>query len=94
MNKPRVYPGDEIKQKASDYHGQCAYARIRPKYSAKSLSIEVPFEEAVKLSLALQSCLLKLNSLDRKVGKNTGVELSITTGTKAIKILDKKVITE
>jgi hypothetical protein len=48
----------------------------------------------VKLSLALQSCLLKLNSLDRKVGKNTGVELSITTGTKAIKILDKKVITE
>ena len=91
---PKIYeqPGD-LKEKSDDYHGKCTYSRIGPPYGGKSLSIEITFEEAVKLQLALQSCLLKLNRLDRrlKAGKEMGVELSITTENMALKVIEKKI---
>ena len=91
---PKIYKQTgALKEKSEDYHGKCAYARIGPPYDGKSLSIEITFEEAVKLQLAIQSCLLKLNRLDQKLkaGKEMGVELSITTGNRALKVIEKKI---
>lgn len=92
MKPEKIYTNPELKEKSPDYHGKCDYARLGPPYSGKSLSIEITFDEAMKLSLALQSCLLSLNRLDRraKAGKAMGVELSITTETSAIKVIEKK----
>jgi hypothetical protein len=92
MKPKSIYKSPELKEKSRDYHGKCDYSRIRPPYQGKSLSIEITFDEAMKLSLALQSCLLSLNRLDRraKTGKAMGVELSITTETSAIKVIEKK----
>ena len=92
MKPEKIYTHPELKEKAPDYHGKCDYARLGPPYEGKSLSIEITFEEAMKLSLSLQSCLLSLNRLDRKlkIGKAMGVELSVTTETQAIKVIEKK----
>ena len=93
MERKRIFKGPELKKKTADYHGQCSYSRIGPEYDRKSLAIDLPFGEALKLSLALQSCLLNLNRLDRNKteGKHMGVRISITTGNKAVKVIEKKI---
>jgi len=93
MERKRIFEGPELKKKTEDYHGKCSYAHIGPEYTGKSLTIDLLFSEALKLSLALQSCLLNLNRLDQRnvEGKNMGVSISITTGNKAMKVIEKKI---
>jgi hypothetical protein len=95
MTANRVFPGEDAKQKAEDYHGGCTYNRTLPDIKSKdikSVNIEVAFEDAVKLNLAIQSCLLALNKNNRntKVGRRMGVVLSIKTDNSSISVMEKK----
>ena len=64
--------------------GGCDFNRISPKTDALSpatqvLNIEVDFEEALKLHLAIGECVRKLNTYKRstKAGKRTALNLAI-----------------
>lgn len=50
---------------------------LSPKTSM--LNVWMPFEEALKLSLAIQECVRKLNTYDRstKLGKRTGLNITV-----------------
>lgn len=64
--------------------GGCTFARTSPKLDALSpatpmLNISIPFEEALKLSLAVDECIRRLNSYNRatRAGKRSGLNLAI-----------------
>ena len=64
--------------------GGCDFNRTSPKLEALSpatqvLNIEVDFEEALKLHLAIGECVRKLNTYKRstKAGKRTALNLAI-----------------
>ncbi|MGI9104381.1 MAG: hypothetical protein ACR2IF_18210 [Terriglobales bacterium] len=64
--------------------GGCDFGRTSPQLSSlspatKVLNIEVNFEEALKLELAVQECIRRLNSYKRstKIGKRTALNLAI-----------------
>jgi hypothetical protein len=64
MPDKRVFLDPNVGTKAEDYHGTARYERTLPDIAAneiKSVNIEISFEESLKLSLALQSCLVQLN---------------------------------
>lgn len=82
MPKGRVFAEGAIKTKASDYHGMARFVRSLPDLATKdvkSVNLELSFEEALKLQLALSSCLHQLNRYNRgrAQGKEMGVLLSI-----------------
>ena len=74
--------GESIK-KSQGYHGGCKAYRY--KQTDKSVSIQLSFDDANRLALALQSGLLELNTYNRNRmdGKRMGVELSIKTPSNA-----------
>ena len=47
MERKRIFEGPELKKKTEDYHGKCSYAHIGPEYTGKSLTIDLPFSEAL-----------------------------------------------
>jgi hypothetical protein len=64
--------------------GGCAVSSIGPDVSTLSpetpiLNVSISFEDALKLSLAIQECVRKLNSYNRSTsaGKRTGLNLAI-----------------
>jgi hypothetical protein len=64
--------------------GSCEYERLSPpreKFTAstKVLNIAVSFEDAMKLGLAIDECIRKINTYNRstKAGKRTAVNLAI-----------------
>ena len=64
--------------------GGCAYALTSPQRDALNgstamLNVAVPFEEALKLSLALEECIRRLNSYNRatRAGKRSAVNVAI-----------------
>ena len=60
MPNKRSFSEDGIRTKSDDYHGMAHYVRTQPDVAAqgiKSINIDMSFDEAVKLSLAIQSCL-------------------------------------
>jgi hypothetical protein len=82
--------------KAEDYHGMARYERTLPDVAGqgvKSINVEISFEEALKLSLALQSCLIQLNRYHRgsAPGREMGVLLSIKTENTSISVIEKRV---
>ena len=84
------------KEKADDYHGMARYANSSPQVESQtlpSLNVNLTFEEAMKLSLAIQSALLRLNRYNRstKKGKEMGLVLSIKTEYQTITVLETKV---
>jgi len=84
-------------EKAQDYHGMAAYSDTNPTVSSDdlpALNIKMSFDEAVKLSLAIQSAVLKLNRYNRsiKAGKQMGLLLSVKTATKTITVIEAKVL--
>ena len=97
----RVHPPSKATKKAEDYHGSARFERISPDPSAfkaddkavVSLNVHFSFEEALKLSLALQSCLINVNKFHRgdSEGKRMGVELTIHTTTGSVKVIEKSV---
>ena len=97
MSKKRVFPRKtEIQTKAEDYYGAAGYERTLPDIAdngIKSVNIEIRFEEALKLSLALQSCLSQLNRYNRgsTAGRDMGVLLSIKTDNKSIAVMERRI---
>jgi hypothetical protein len=82
MPERRVFSDDNIQRKADDYHGGCRYVRTQPDMEARGMSsvnIEMSFEEAMRLSLAIQSALLALNKYNRTkaAGREMGLLLSV-----------------
>lgn len=64
--------------------GSCEFSRLSPPKenltsSSKKLNVVVPFEEALKLNLALDECVRKLNKYKRSTtkGKKAAVNLVI-----------------
>lgn len=93
MAKQGFGPPSDTPEKGRGYHGFSRYASVSPDVAAqgvKSVNINLTFEEALKLSLALDSCLHSINRYHRgtKKGKSTGVCLSIKTGTASIAVIE------
>lgn len=89
----RAFSKEGTPEKAIDYHGACRYVRTSPDVAQrgiKSLNIEVPFEEALKLRLALDSALHALNRYNRSTskGRAMGVVLSIKTESSSIAVIE------
>lgn len=80
----RAFSRSDTPEKATDYHGGCRYAGLSPDIAGrgvKSVNIDISFEEALKLSLALESCLHAVNRYNRSTakGRAMGVCLSLKT---------------
>jgi hypothetical protein len=84
------------KTKAEDYHGSCQIAWLPKQYTEnaevlpKSLNLAVTFQEALKLHMALQSCLQSINRYDRSTteGRDMGVALSIKFESQQITVIE------
>ncbi|MGE0876149.1 MAG: hypothetical protein AB7O31_15920 [Burkholderiales bacterium] len=64
--------------------GGCTVSGFSPEVSAISpktemLNVSISFEDALKLNLAIQECVRKLNSYNRStsVGKRTGLNIAV-----------------
>jgi hypothetical protein len=97
----RVHALSGAKTNKEDYHGGGLVERVSPDITdpakvaggVKSANFYLTFEEALKLSLALQSCLQSLGRYDRgsRAGKDMGVELSYKSGNRRIAVNEKSV---
>jgi hypothetical protein len=92
----RSFSPSEIREKKDDYHGYCRVSRLPPNIADKnirSVNMSLTFEEALRLSTALQSAILKLNRYNRSAtsGKKMGLVLSLKTQNKMINVIEKKV---
>lgn len=91
----RAFTRSDTPEKAADYHGACRYARLSPDVASKgvkSVNIDVTFEEALKLRLALDSCLLAVNRYNRNTtkGRAMGLTLSLKTESGSIAVIETK----
>jgi len=89
----RLFGGDGVREKVPGYHGGGRFVRLKPDIpDMKSLNIDLPFEEALKISLALQSCLQALNRYNRGTaqGRAMGVLLSIKTDNSSVSVIEAK----
>ena len=96
MTEERIFPSENPPARAEDYHGSARLEHINPDLAAqgiKFVNIEITFEEALKLSLALQSCLVQLNRYHRGtvVGRQMGVLLGINTEGTSIAVIERRV---
>lgn len=92
----RSFTASDTPAKSADYHGRAGFVRLSPdlaKQGIRSLNIEVPFEEALKLRLALDSCLHALNRYDRstKKGGAIGILLSVKTDNSSIVVIERTI---
>lgn len=95
----RSFSEDGIRTKSEDYHGLAYYVRTQPDVAGqgiKSINIDLSFDEALKLSLAVQSALIALNRYNRSttVGREMGLLLSIKTNSHTIVVIEKRVAPE
>jgi hypothetical protein len=84
--------------KAEDYHGSCMIARIPKVFQAggdgampKSLNLHISFEDALKLSVAIQSCVMAMNRYKRSTShaKKLAMCLSIKFDEQQIAVLEE-----
>ena len=92
----RAFTKSGTPEKALDYHGACRFGRVSPDVASKgvkSLNIELPLEEALKLRLALDSCLHAVNRYNRSTlkGRAMGVVLSVKTESSSIAVIEAPV---
>jgi len=93
----KSFSDPSIKAKAEDYHGLVSYVRTQPDVAAqgvKSINVELSFEMALRLSLAVQSAVLNLNRYNRSTtkGRDMGLLLSLKTDTNSITVIEKRVL--
>jgi hypothetical protein len=93
MPKKRAFSPLGLPEKAVDYHGASRFTRVSPDVAlqgVKSLNIEVPFDEALKLSLALDACLHALNRYNRSTtkGRAMGLLLSVKMDNSSIAVIE------
>jgi hypothetical protein len=96
MASTRAFSTANIPQKAEDYHGSCKYVRTSPDIAPKgvpSVNVELTFNEAMRLSVAIQAAILGLNRHNRttKLGRKMGLCISIKTDTKSIAVLEQAI---
>jgi len=96
MGAKRAFSENNIPTKSEDYHGTVRYARTQPDVASqgvRSINIETTFEEAMKMSLAIQACLIQLNRYNRRntAGREMGMLLSIKTTSNTITVIEKRV---
>jgi hypothetical protein len=83
--------------KAVDYHGACKIEKLPVAYTEpdsnlpKSINLHITFEEAMKLSVSIQSCIQSLNKYNRnrKEGKDMSMCVSIKFQEKQIAIIEE-----
>ena len=98
MAKKRSFSPSNVKQKKDDYHGSCRYVRTSPDIASKgikSVNVELTLEQALQLSLAIQSGMLALNRYNRATtkGREMGLCLSLKTEAATISVIETKVKT-
>lgn len=96
MAGKRSFSDGDVPTKADDYHGLAGYVRTQPdveQQGVKSVNIEFTFEEALRLSLAIQACLLQLNRYKRSTveGREMGMCLSLKTDNNTVVVIEKRV---
>ena len=94
-SKRSFYPSD-VPEKQDDNHGSCHFERTRPDINAKgveSVNIELTFAEALRLSTAIQSAVMRLNRYSRSTtkGKEMGMCLSVKVPTRIIHVIETRV---
>lgn len=94
MSKRHLFPKSAAKTKAEDYHRGCNFTGSSPDLAArgmKSLNLDIPFEDALRLKLALDSALHSLNRYNRGTtkGRSMGVLLSIKIDNSSIVVIEK-----
>ena len=85
---------DEIALKTSSF-GACTFAKTSPaqlSVDTPALNVVLSFEEALKLNLAIDECVRKLNSYNRATaaGKNAGLTMVIHLDKHRIRIQEGK----
>ena len=87
----------EPKKKEFSFGG-CSIANISPKRDklsekTKILNVQITFEEALKLNLAVEECLRKLNSYKRstRAGKMMGLNLAIHLDVSRVTVNEGKI---
>jgi hypothetical protein len=73
-----LFSGDNIPTKPDDCHGLAKYVRTQPDVASqdvKPIDLEMNFEEAMKLFLAIQSCLIQLNRYNRSTTAGREMDL-------------------
>jgi hypothetical protein len=95
----RNFSDNDTPTKSDDYHGNAIYVRSQPDIAVqgvKSVNIELSFEDALRLSLAIQSAVLNLNRFNRATvaGREMGMLLSLKTETRTITVIEKRVRAE
>src|SRR5437764_207058 len=96
MSENRAFSDANVPTKADDYHGLANYVRTQPDVAAQgvqSINVEMSFEEAVRFSLAVQSCVMQLNRYKRSTvaGREMGLLLSLKTDSNTITVIEKRV---
>jgi hypothetical protein len=97
MPAKRSFSAADTPKKSEDYHGMAKYANTSPDVAAngiESINVHFTFEEALRLSLAVQTCLINLNKYDRSkgsAGRNVGLSLSIKTASKSVAVIETAV---
>lgn len=92
----RAFSPSNLSEKADDYHGSCKFVRTSPDLSSKdvkSVNIEIPFEEAIRFSLAVQSAVMRLNRYNRirKDSRDMGLCLSLKTETSQVSVIEQRI---
>lgn len=92
----RINPDYKVSQKSTDYFGSAHFTKTSPDLTSKnvkSLNLDIPFDEALKLYVAIQGCVQSLNRYNRgtKKGKSMGLSLSIKMDIKSIAVIEAKV---
>jgi len=89
---------DTISKKTFSFGG-CTFSSTSPEWAkvttnTKILNVQITFEEALKLSLAIDECVRKLNSYKRstRAGKRMGLNLAVHIGTHRVTINEEKVL--
>ena len=89
--------GNSIKTKQYTF-GTCAYEKTSPlrktlSANTKALNVLISFEEALKLNIAIDECVRKLNSYKRSTvaGKKAALKLTIHLELERITINEGKI---
>jgi hypothetical protein len=90
-----AFGGKGVPEKATDYHGSARFVRVKPDVAqrgVKSINIDLTFEEALKLSLALQSCVQSLNRYNRSTakGRAMGLLLSVKMDNNSVSAIEAR----
>jgi len=78
--------------------GACGYTKTSPPVPAlspttKILNIEIPFDDALRLNVAIDECVHRLNSYNRatKAGKQRGLILAVHFPSQRITVHERKI---